>query len=419
MLGIGSVRRLTVAALAGVVGLSVGMSGAMAQEDRPLPPAQTLAVSLDDAIGAVQRTYPQAKVFDASISRHGGKWVYMVKTLRGSTLRTVKYDCSTGQRIVNKRETVRGQRLSTLRQQVQLLGTVAKTKLEAVQAAEAAVPGARAYEVELDDLNDQPVFKVKLLDGARRVIVYVSASSGGIISQPGDGVVNLGFDDVVTVAEATFDGWTVVKVELDDDRDFDDSGSFYNLRLVSPDGSQRRDVKLNANTGGIRRDRTSDVSDSNAAEFAQIAASNPAVSFGRAAQIAAESLMGSRVHEVQLKIEEGVLVYEVELFRTDGTTAQVYVNATTGAIGAVNPGGGNPGGGNPGGGGGGTAITSDQAVAIAMARFPGSSLREVSTDTEEGVAVYEVSLIVPGGTRTDLKIAVNGGAIVRIRERED
>jgi uncharacterized membrane protein YkoI len=391
--------------------MAVGLP-ALGQEDRPLPAPEVISVSLDDAIAAAQQTYPQAKVFDASISRHGPKWVYMVKTLRGNTLRTIKYDCSSGQRIVNKRETVRGQRLNSLRQQVQLLNTVATTKQQAVAAAEAAVPGAKAYEVELDDLNDQPVFKVKLLDGARRIVVYVNAGTGGVISQPRDGVVNLSFDDAAMVAAATFTGWTVVKVELDDDRDFDDSGSFYNVRLVSGNGTQRRDIKLNANTAGVRRDRIDTVSDSNAAEFAQIAASDPAVSFGVAAKTAASSVSGSRVHEVQLKIEQGVLVYEVELFRMDGTKTQVYVNATTGAIGRVTPGGG---GGNPGGG---TSITADEAVAIAMSRFPGSNLREVSTDTEEGIAVYEVSLIVPGGTRTDLKIAIAGGAIVRIRERD-
>jgi uncharacterized membrane protein YkoI len=412
MLGSGSIRHLTLAA---IVGLGVGLPPALAQEDRPLPGPETMSVGLDDAMAAVQRSYPQAKVFDASISRHGSKWVYMIKTLRGGTLRTIKYDCSSGQRIVNKRETVRGQRLNSLRQQVQLLNAVATTKQEAVAAAEAAAPGAKAYEVELDDLNDQPVFKVKLLDGTRRIVVFVNAGTGGVVSQPGDGVVNLGFDDAAMVGEATFTGWTVVKVELDDDRDFDDSGSFYNLRLTSSDGSQRRDVKLNANTAGVRRDRISDVSDSSATEYAQIAASEAAVSFGIAAKTAADSVSGSRVHEVQLKIEEGVLVYEVELLRMDGTRTQVYVNATTGGIGRVSPGGGGGGGGDPDGG---TSITSDEAVSIAMARFPGSSLREVSTDTEEGIAVYEVSLIVPGGTRTDLKIAVASGAIIRIRERD-
>jgi uncharacterized membrane protein YkoI len=409
---------VTRAALTAVVGLALGHGSlALAQDDRPLPSPETLAVGLDDAVAAVQQTFPTARVFDASVSRHGDKWVYMVKTLRGSTLRTIKYDCSTGQRIVNKRETVRGQRLNNARQQVQLLNTVATTKLEAIQAAEAAVPGAKAYEVELDDLNDQPVFKVKLLDGTRRVTVIVSAGDGSVMPQPGDGVVNLSLDDAATTAEGLFPGWSVVKVELDDDRDFDDSGSFYNLRLVNSTGTQRRDVKLNANTGGVRRDRISDVSGSNAAEFAQIAAANPAISFGAAGKAAADSINASRIHEVQLKIEETVLVYEVELFKSDGTTTQLYVNATTGEVSSLSPGddgsGGNPGGGNPG-----TPISSDDAVAIALARFPGSTLREVSTGTEHGAAVYEVSLIVPGGTRTDVKIDQSSGAIVKIDARD-
>lgn len=410
-------RAATVAAAVGLC-LSLPTVGLAQQDDRPLPSHESLSVGLDDAVRAVQQTFPSAKVFDASVSRQGGRWVYMVKTLRGKTLRTIKYDVSSGERLVNRRETVRGSRLDRVRQQVQLLNTVATTKLEAIQAAEAAVPGASAYEVELDDFNDQPVFKVKLLDGDRRIVVLVSAADGSVVPMPGDGVVNLSFDDAATVAAGMFPEWTPVKIELSDDRDFDDSGSFYNLRLVSADGAQRREVRLNANTAGVRRDRTRGVSGGDATEYALIAASSPAISFGAAGKAAADSIAGARVHEVQLKFEEGVLVYEVELVKSDGTPLQIYVDATTGELFSSSPGGGNPGNGNPPPPGSGMPISSDEATAIALARFPGSSVREVSLDTEHGATVYEVSLIVPGGTRTDLKIDINTGAIVKIDEKD-
>lgn len=399
--------------LAGVVGLCMGSaSPALARpDDRLLPAHDSLTVGLDDAIGAVQRAFPSADVLDAGLSRQGSRWVYMVKTLRGRTLRTVKFDVSTGDRLVNRRETVRGSRLDRLRQQARLLDSIATTKADAVRAAEAAVPGANAYEVELDDLNDRPVFKVKLLDGERRIVVLVSAADGTVQPMPGDGVVNISLDDAATVAGGLFPGWTLVRIELSDDRDFDDSGSFYHLRLVSADGTLRRDVKLNANTAGVRRDRTREVSASNAAEYALIASGAPAITFGAAAARAADSLAGARVHEVQLKFEDGLLVYEVELLTSDGLPIEVYVDAATGEVFPAGPVGGDPGNGGPANG---ALIGSDAATAIALARFPGAAVREVSTDTEHGVAVYEVSLIVPGGTRTDLKIDARTGAILRI-----
>lgn len=395
------------AALVGVVGLCLGLCplGMAQQDDRPLPDHGGMSVGLGDAVSAVQETYPAAGVFDAGLSRRGDRWVYVVKTLRGKTLRTVIYDVASGERLVNRRETVRGRRLDAARQRTLLLNSFATSELDAIRAAEAAVPGARAYEVELDDLNDRPVFKVKLLDGDRRVVVFVSADDGAVVPLPGDGVVNLRLDDAATVAREMFPGWTLIRVELSDDRDFDDSGSFYHLRLVSADGTLRRDVKLNANTAGVRRDRTRGVNGGNTTEYALIASSSPAVSFGSAAKAAADSLAGARVHEVQLKIEEGVLVYEVEL-TSGGVRTEVYVDAASGELFPGQPGGGNPGDG--------VTITSEAAAAIALARFPGSSLREVSTDTEEGAAVYEVSLIAPGGARTDLKIDARTGAIVRI-----
>ncbi len=397
------------ATLAGMVGLGVGLTPpALAQQDdRPLPNHGSMSVGLDDVVAAVQQSFPSADVFDAGLSRRGDRWVYVVKTLRGQTLRTVAYDVSSGERLVNRRETVRGRRLDRVRQQVRLLDALATTELEAIRAAETAAPGARAYEVELDDLNDLPAFRVKLLDGERRIVVLVSAADGTVLPMPRDGVVNLSLDDAASVAAEVFPGWTLVRIEVSDDGDFDDSGSFYHLRLVSAEGTQRRDVKLNANTAGVRRDRTRGVNGGNTTEYALIASSSPAVSFGSAAKAAADSLAGARVHEVQLKIEEGVLVYEVEL-TSGGVRTEVYVDAASGELFPGQPGGGNPGDG--------VAITSEAAAAIALARFPGSSLREVSTDTEEGAAVYEVSLIVPGGggARTDLKIDARTGAIVRI-----
>lgn len=388
---------------------------ALARDDRPLPPADSLAVGIDDALAGAERSYPRAKTIDARITRHRGQWVYQFKLASGKTVRTVKVECDSGDRVFNRKVTVRGARLSNVRNDVQVLNTVAATRLDAIKAAEAAVPGARAYEVEFDDLNDAPVWKVKLLDGDRRVTVIVSASAGVVLPMPGDGVVDLTFDDAATRAAVMFPGWTVVKVELDDDRNFDDSGDYYNIRMT--DGAQRRDIQLDANTGSLRRDRIQSVSDSNASEYAQIvAAGAPAIGFTEAAMKAVAARPGSRVHELHLKIEHGVLVYEVELTHSDGTQSEIYVNAATGQIGTSgssvggNP--GNPGNPNPTPG---PQVTQDQAVAIALTRFPGYSVRELESEIEHGALVWKVKLEASGDRRAEVRIDAATGAIVRIR----
>lgn len=379
-------------------------------DDRPLPPAQGVAIGLDDSLVRVQTMFPLSRVVDSRIARHQGKWVNQIQTFRGNVLRTVKIDLATGDVLAKTQTRVSGQRLTNLRQTVRLLNTVVATRAEAILAAEAAVPGARVYEVELDDLNDRPVFKVKMLDGDRRVIVIVGADTGQVVPMPGDGVMNLSIDDAQAAATELFVGWTLIKIEVDDDRGFDDSGQFYHLRLVSSNGTQRRDVKLNANTGGVGRDRTSTVNGGNVDDFAAIAAAaTPAINFGKAAMIAAESIAGSRVHEVHLKFEGQTLVYEVELFKADGLKAEVKVNANSGVI--VSGNGTNPGGGNPPTGSG---VTSSQAAAIALARVPNATVREITLDTEHGVAVYEVKLNTAGGGRTDVKVAIATGAIVKV-----
>lgn len=404
--------RTTLALALGLLTLAGHVSPARAAgaDDRPLPPAQGVAIGLDDSLVRVQTMFPLSKVVDTRIARHRGKWVNQIQTFRGNVLRTVKIDLATGEVLAKTQTRVSGQRLTNLRDTVRLLNTVVATRAEAILAAQAAVPGAKVYEVELDDFNDRPVFKVKMLDGNRRVIVLVGADTGDVVPVPGDGVMNLSIDDAQTTAIRLFEGWTLIKIEVDDDRGFDDSGQFYHLRLVSSNGTQRRDVKLNANSGGIGRDRTNTVNGGNVDDFAAIAAAPaPAITFGKAAMIAAGSVAGSRVHEVNLKFEGQTLVYEVELFKSDGLKTEVKVNANTGVI--VAGAGGNPGGGNPPTG---TGITASQAATIALARVPNATVREITIDLEEGIRVYEVKLNTAGGGRTDVKVAIATGAIVKV-----
>lgn len=386
-------------------------------DSRPLPPASSLTIGLDDAIATAATRFPAAKIIEARIARHGSLWVYLVRTARGGTVRTLKFDAGTGAAIVNKREIARGQRLERIRAEVRRLATFATTRLEAIQAAEAAVPGAKAYEVELDDLNDLPVYKVRLIDGARRIVVIVSAGGNGtggvVVPMPGDGVPDLGFDDAVGRAESLFPGWGVVKIELDDSLSRDDRtrSATYNIRLAIASGDQRRDIRLNADSGSVLRDRVSPVSGGNADEFRAIVAADPAVSFGKAAMIAAESIPGSRVHEIELDLEDQGLVYKVELIRADGTIALVRVDPRTGGLVTPAP---QPG---PSPAPGSTPITSAQAASIAMARVPGTTVREISLGTEEGQPVYEVSLVDSSGLRTDVKVAIATGAVLRVRPR--
>jgi len=390
---------------------------ALGNDDRPLPLAQNITIRLDDALETARQSSPAMKVVDSEMARHGGRWVYMVRMNRNSAVKLLKIDCSTGEVVVNRREVVSRSKLSSIKQTVRIINALATTRQEAIDAALSALPGGRVYEVELDDLNDQPVWKVKMLDASRRVIVYVSASSGSIITRPNDGVADLTFDDVAAAADVLYPGFETVKVELDDDRDFDDSPSTYEVEMASTDGTQRRDLKFSASSGALVRSRLKTVSGSNAARNAQIVGATPAITFTGAGKAAGDSRPGGFVHEVQLKFENNVLVYEVEVYNADGSSTEVYVDANTGAVvrtGETDPdGGGTPD--NPGDTG--ISVTSDQAVAIALAAFPGLSVRELSQDVEDAGPVWEVKLISPSGARTDVQVLIATGEIVRARQR--
>ena len=49
--------------------------------------------------------------------------------------------------------------------------------------------------------------------------------------------------------------------------------------------------------------------------------------------------------------------------------------------------------------------------------MPGTTVREISLGTEEGQPVYEVSLVDSSGLRTDVKVAIATGAVLRVRPR--
>lgn len=393
-------------------GTALGSNGA--DDNRPLPLAQSVTLKLDDALRMAADSAPAMKIVQSDMARHGSRWVYLIRMNRNSAVKLMKIDCSTGEMIVSRRERVRGARLTGMKQTYRAVANIATTRDEAIKAAQEALPGGRVWEVELDDLNDRPVWKVKMLDGARRVIVLVDAATGAVLTKPTDGVADITFDEIASLADALYPGFETVKVELDDDRGCDDSGSHYEVRMWSTDGSQRRDLKFSAASGSVVRDRVRSVSDSNAARNAQVVAATPAISFTKAAIAAADSMPGSFVHEVELKFEDGLLVYEVELFGADASSTEVYVNATTGAV--VGAGPSTPGGGgNPGSGG--TAVTSAQAIAIAMAAFPGLNLREISQDVEDAGPVFEVKLVSNTGARTDVQVLIATGQIVRVRQR--
>lgn len=320
------------AMIAAAAGLSSVPALADGPDDRPLPTAQSLVIGLDNAVARTKRKFPNAVVFDSKVMPSADGWVYVVRTHRNGTLRTLRFDVGNGAMVSNQHELIAGARRTRVEDRCRAEASLPVTRAQAIRAAEAALPGARAVGVELDDANDTAVYKVRLLDGARRIVVLVDAHTGRVIDQSNDGVVNLSFDEVRGTLVSAYPGWTLVRLELDDDEGFDDSGSFYKATLVSGNGAQRRDVTIDANSGAIVRDRVRDARGGNLIKFQQLAGANPAVSPTQAATAAAVSLPGSRVREVSLTVEEGVLVYEVGLLNTDGSRSQILVDASTGQI---------------------------------------------------------------------------------------
>lgn len=65
-----------------------------------------------------------------------------------------------------------------------------------------------------------------------------------------------------------------------------------------------------------------------------------------------------------------------------------------------------------------TGLTEDQAIAIALAEFPGE-VEEVELEREDGILIYEVEIETADGGETEVEIDANSGEIIEVSLEDD
>ena len=120
------------------------------------------------------------------------------------------------------------------------------------------------------------------------------------------------------------------------------------------------------------------------------------------------------VEEVELESEDGTPAYEVELVSADGSETEVAVHANDGTVLGtesetetedehVAPGK--------------VSLSEEDAVGIATAEANGT-VEEVELESEDGTPAYEVELVSPGGSETEVTVHANNGTVLEF-ETED
>ncbi|MEM9954977.1 MAG: PepSY domain-containing protein [Chloroflexota bacterium] len=194
---------------------------------------------------------------------------------------------------------------------------------------------------------------------------------------------------------------TILSIEFDreddaDDEDFGDICFDFELRLTATDDTftfEDVDVCQDAMTNTITLDTaTSDDSASNTSTgTSDTTVQDATITAAQAITTALELFPNNTVTSVELYIEDGILLWDVEL---DGDARDVYVDAQTGSVlefdndlGASNsPSTSNVASNET------ATITVDEAIATALGLFPNSVVNDIDLDFEDGILVWDIEL---------------------------
>ena len=133
-------------------------------------------------------------------------------------------------------------------------------------------------------------------------------------------------DEAINAALEKVPG-TVGEVELEDEK----GTIVYEIELVSTDGTEH-EVEVDAQTGEVLKVEADD--DENEEEDSQNQdklAKQAKITEDEAINTALEKVPGT-VNEIELEVENGTVVYEIEVLSTDGTEQEVIVDAQTGEV---------------------------------------------------------------------------------------
>lgn len=141
-----------------------------------------------------------------------------------------------------------------------------------------------------------------------------------------DTTTEININEAVSIAKGVASG-TVGRVE----QEMEDGRIVWKVRIIAADGT-RTDVRIDAETGNIVRQRTGDVEVRARFDEDVISTSTDTkISQSRAIEIA-KGLASGNVENVELEAEDGRLAWKVRLVAEDGTRTDIRVDANTGDV---------------------------------------------------------------------------------------
>ena len=136
------------------------------------------------------------------------------------------------------------------------------------------------------------------------------------------------------------------------------------------------------------------------------------VGFDKAAGAALGKFQGATIREIEVRTQNGVDVYVVELKTADGSCATATIDASSGSITSTST--GNREGDNdsddvalPA-----PKVTLDQAKSSALGKYPGATFVKSELESKSGSLIYQIELKTADGKHIEIIIDANTGAVV-------
>ncbi len=246
------------------------------------------------------------------------------------------------------------------------------------------------------------------------MVLYAGALIGALgspaLAQPANHPA--AFRSAIGASLALSPGWVFYEASLEND------GGQWKLEVdvVAANGQTMLEYEVDASTFAVLRTRNKSLSSSKISEIQTTLGAFGAatITYQQAFDLVVpRTPFGALLQQVETGVENGHATYKFDFVDSLGAAQRVNVDAVTGTPGGMAGGGG----GTPSAG----DITLDQAIAIAVAAYPGAKILE--TEFEASDHRWEVRLVTAQGVARRMRIGSPGGATlsddVRLRGRED
>lgn len=291
------------------------------------------------------------------------------------------------------------------------------------------IPGAMLQTIQLESEDGCLVYEMKLIKGSIYYEVEIDARTGKIYQYEINGIPQqtsknathvdsptITWQQAKDIALKKIPGAKSTKLELDTS----DGLLVYDIDLIKD--NVEYDLEISAETGEIVKYKV----DRDYLTKAEVATSNPKVTWEQAKKIALEKVPNGTTTKLKLDRENGRLIYEIEIIKNnqehdleiDATTGQIVKyeiddvkqtlpassssvvinqNAQTAQVATNNK-----------------LLTHEEVKQIALKRVPGAIVKEIELDKENGKTVYEIELI-KDNVEYDLEIDAYTGEIYKCK----